>query len=89
MSYPTWSLESWPTCIICNSPKNETRPYGVDGSPVCFPCMQASPEREAEARKQLDKVFDLAGPGPFLLTSAGTMSLRKPPRGKKKGVRLS
>lgn len=30
----------------------ETRPYGYNGAEVCYSCMAATPETEAEARRQ-------------------------------------
>ena len=46
-------------CIYCRK-KEDLRPYGPDGAPICFDCMKASPEREAEAERQLRKRLDAA-----------------------------
>lgn len=48
------------TCYLCKHefPAEDIRPYGVDGQDICYDCMMADPEREAEARRQLNKVFD-------------------------------
>lgn len=35
-------------CHYCGT-TSDTRPYGPGGAPICFDCMKASPEREAQA----------------------------------------
>lgn len=35
-------------CHYCGTP-HDTRPYGPGGAHICFDCMKASPEREAQA----------------------------------------
>lgn len=44
-------------CCVCGL-QDDCRPYGKDGTAICFPCMKATPEREAEAQKQLAQCFD-------------------------------
>lgn len=39
-------------CIYCNLDK-DCRPYGPNGSELCFSCMMEKPERETEAKRQL------------------------------------
>ena len=39
------------SCAICQSTEEELRPYGKNGTDICFDCMIATPEREAEAKK--------------------------------------
>lgn len=39
---------------------DELRPYGPDGSDVCFDCAMASPEREAETARNFDVVVSAA-----------------------------
>lgn len=36
-------------CHYCGTTARELRPYGPGGSPVCFPCMMETPEREEAA----------------------------------------
>lgn len=61
------------TCIYCGcghgdpdprakSGKAELRPYGPRGAYVCFFCMKETPEREAEAHRNLGAALDAAGP---------------------------
>ena len=38
-------------CYLCGT-SDDLRPHGERGQPICFDCMKASPEREAEATKQ-------------------------------------
>lgn len=45
---------------ICGSSKEELRPYGHGGQPICFPCMIGSPEREAEAKKNFGALLQAA-----------------------------
>jgi hypothetical protein len=45
------------TCGICEKIE-DVRPYGVDKSFICFECMMASEERQAEAHRQMNKIFD-------------------------------
>jgi hypothetical protein len=42
------------TFYVCNSSEKETRPYGKDGQDICYPCMKADPEKEAEAKVQFE-----------------------------------
>lgn len=46
------------TCHYCGSSEKELRPYGPGGNDVCFPCMKASPEREAQAKAAFGALLD-------------------------------
>lgn len=46
------------------------RPYGPSGAMTCFDCAMATPEREACAQQQLDRVLN-AIEGPLVLTETG------------------
>ena len=48
------------TCHYCGTDERELRPYGPGGSSICFPCMKASPEREAEAGRNFGAQLDAA-----------------------------
>lgn len=37
------------------------RPYGPKGAWICYPCMTATPEREAEAARQFNAQLKAAG----------------------------
>lgn len=37
-------------CHYCGPTDRELRPYGPGMSMICFPCMKATPEREAAAQ---------------------------------------
>lgn len=59
-----------PACYVCKLQDGdpdgtgdavEVRPYGPQGAWICFNCMTASPEREAEAKKQFGSQLDAAG----------------------------
>ena len=72
----------WPSpCSGCGL-HVETRPYGVGGALVCFPCGTGTPEAEATAQAALGAA--LAGPGPRVLTDLGPQlmppNLTKPGR---------
>lgn len=60
-------------CSICGQPSGpgprELRPYGKGGADVCYECVFGSPEREAEAERQINKVLDQ--PGPLVLDEEG------------------
>lgn len=47
-------------CVYCKEDK-ETRPYGPNFSAICFRCMMATPEREAEASKNYLAQLDACG----------------------------
>lgn len=47
-------------CYYCGTTEAELRPYGPGGSPLCFACMKADPEREAEAGRNLEAQLDAA-----------------------------
>ena len=60
------------TCAVCKKHKN-TRPFGVDGAPICFACMKSDPALEQEARLQLMKIakhFIRTGEGPDFIIAA-------------------
>src|SRR5262245_63890431 len=57
-------------CGVCGKP-GDLRPYGAGGSPICFPCMKAKPEREAEADRQINRLLDEQGRAGSVI--AGTM----------------
>lgn len=57
-------------CYICNT-EQDCRPYGERGQMICFPCMKAEPEREAEATRQFAAQFTAAGPEVVLGDEAG------------------
>lgn len=38
-------------CCYCGSSDKELRPYGPNGSPLCFPCMKSDKTIEASARE--------------------------------------
>lgn len=49
-------------CSICGQAgertgKRELRPYGVGGALVCAGCVLGDSEREAEARRRLERLF--------------------------------
>lgn len=47
-------------CCYCGTTESDLRPYGPGGRPVCFPCMKAKPEREAQAHKALGALIGAA-----------------------------
>lgn len=52
-------------CSVCQrvddgSDDTELRPYGANGSLICFDCMTGDPAREAEAHKQFTARLDVA-----------------------------
>lgn len=49
-----------PCCYLCSA-TDEIRPYGPRGAMICFDCMMASPEREAEAKRQFGAQLDACG----------------------------
>jgi hypothetical protein len=44
-------------CCVCGFQK-DCRPYGQNGTAICFECMEATPGGEAEAKRQIKKAFD-------------------------------
>jgi hypothetical protein len=53
-------------CYICNRAGTsdytvELRPYGRDGQPICFQCMDADPALTAEAERQFTKAISMGG----------------------------
>ncbi len=46
-------------CHYCGTTEH-LRPYGPGGAPICFSCMKASPEREAEAGRNFAVQLDAA-----------------------------
>lgn len=61
-------------CYYCRK-SGDLRPYGPKAAMICFPCMKASPEREAEARRQFAAQLEAAGPLPVIGTEAGPSPL--------------
>lgn len=43
-------------CSVCSN-EDELRPYGKEGSLICFDCMTSCPEKEAEAKRQFASLF--------------------------------
>lgn len=50
---------SSPECHYCGTDK-ELRPYGPGGSWVCYPCVTATPERDAAAGQVFITLIDAA-----------------------------
>lgn len=44
-------------CCYCGSSYEELRPYGLNGSMVCFTCAFSTPERESETNSQFINQF--------------------------------
>ena len=60
--------------VESRGPQVELRPYGPGGACVCFQCMTATPEREAQARRKFGaqlEAAEAAGSGVSTLTSGG------------------
>ncbi len=54
-------------CGVCNK-DDDCRPYGAGGGRICYPCMKACPEREREAERQFEALFNAAAAvSPFVL----------------------
>lgn len=72
-------LPNMPQCMHCGILEcaRELRPYGAQGRPVCFPCSQATPERRAEADRQLSAAFHLAGPRPVSFSARGIVAIEE------------
>lgn len=64
-------------CAVCKSPEGsgerELRPYGKDGSLICYRCAQKSPKSRALARRAIGKKLDAEGP--LILTRDGPKPL--------------
>ena len=47
-------------CTCCGEwfGPNGIRPYGKDGTLICFNCMMAEPEREREGERRFAAMFD-------------------------------
>lgn len=45
-------------CQTCKEHTN-TRPYGVNGAPICFVCAMSTPESIVETAKQFQERFEL------------------------------
>lgn len=58
-------------CIHCGAGR-DLRPYGPDGAPICFKCAMETPDRKAEAERQLAAMLGEAGPV-SVLTEDGPM----------------
>lgn len=55
------TMDAKNTCHYCQkafSNQALLRPYGPDGAMVCHPCATGTPERKAEAERQIEKVFN-------------------------------
>lgn len=65
-------------CCYCPQTK-DLRPYGPKGAWICFRCATATPEREAEAHRQLGALLDACErQGPIaVLTETGPRPLEK------------
>jgi len=48
------------SCHYCGPTDRELRPYGPGGAGICFPCMKATPEREASAKQAFGAQLDAA-----------------------------
>ncbi len=46
-------------CHYCETTE-ALRPYGPGGSPICFPCMKATPERERQAENIFGTLLEAA-----------------------------
>lgn len=47
-------------CHYCGTTHDELRPYGPGGAWLCYPCMKATPEREAQAHRAFGALLDAA-----------------------------
>ena len=45
-------------CCYCGATAGLLRPYGPGGARVCYPCVRAAPEREAEAGAAFGALLD-------------------------------
>ena len=45
------------TCHYCGT-ADGLRPYGPGGTPICFPCMKAAPDRERAAEAAYGALLD-------------------------------
>lgn len=57
-------------CYVCKQP-GDLCPYGERGQTICFACMKASPEREAEAKRQFGAHLDAIKEDAVVLTPHG------------------
>ncbi len=55
-----YAQSTTPCCYLCGR-RDEIRPYGPNASWICFDCMIASPEREADAKRQFGAQLDACG----------------------------
>jgi hypothetical protein len=46
------------SCHYCGPTEKELRPYGPDGSDICYSCMKESPEREQEASQRYGALLE-------------------------------
>ena len=58
-------------CIYCESTEEELRPYGPNGSMVCFPCAMSTKERQEEAKYMFLTQLAACGEGAIIGTEAG------------------
>jgi hypothetical protein len=69
-------------CYLCKKSEAddsevELRPYGPNGAIICFDCMIADPEREAEAKRQFASQCDAAGAVVVIGGSEGPRPMEK------------
>lgn len=62
-------------CHYCETTERELRPYGPEGSWVCFPCATATPEREHGTEAQFGLLLNanqaISPSGATVLTTDG------------------
>lgn len=63
-------------CYICKKP-GDLRPYGERSAMICFDCMKATPEREAEAGRQFIMQLNACGEVAVVGTSAGPIPISR------------
>lgn len=69
-----------PFCYVCRRSDRELRPYGKRRKPICFSCIQSSPEREREARKWVRRDIRRAGGVPTIVEGVGIISAEEAAR---------
>lgn len=62
------------SCHYCGTTKEDLRPYGPEGSWVCFPCATATPEREAAAHAAFGALLD----GAEAISPSGIVAIGEP-----------
>jgi predicted transcriptional regulator len=63
-------------CSVCSKSQDvvELRPYGKNGTPICFSCAMSTPEMKAQTEAEFEKVLNGAGPV-AVITDDGIVSL--------------